>query len=650
MSSQFRGLRHFVGEIRAAISYDDELQRINEEKQKIRNKFSASNLSVYDLKKYTLKMFYMGILGHKVDFGLVPVSQLMASKDKESKLIGYLTMQQLLRDQPDFLRMVTQTVLHDLSQSDSAFHMCLALDFIANTADASMAEIVAQPILTIIEDGNNNSIPTVVRKKATLALLQLYLINTEAVENSGVQNQLVKLVEVRNVGFLNCLMHLMDNIAKTNPEAVECVKHRCIYLMTKVLLKREVSEDHIYYQVPCPWLIISLVKMLMKLNCTLGIGSHNNQQQDQKQMIEAVIERVFSDTAKTGVSGLQSKVNIHWAICVEMANLAAFYRNLLTFNINIQFLIDVVKSNSTASNIKYAALISLERLSLIPQIQSQLVASIQDLAGSILTETDFSVRQRGVILLCNCQNSENSAAVVAALIFCAKCDAPENYKEDAILRSVRICQKEWKVEFVVNSLLKLIVAGNGLKINIWHDFIEIVERKIREQHCGLEVLNEVFQACFSAGQFTSDKTLLTCFCYIFKMLFKEVVDKNNYIMLVKHSLVSLQAKETENQFGIAIDAFMLLVAAGDVPLEELVWYCGSEFANVQQSVCEGYVLIAGGQQELLATLMCGEEVVGGVNSVNAGIKLNGEKKIEEKMEEKEPVKVAQSVNLLDDLF
>lgn len=56
----------------------------------------------------------MSILGYKIDFGLVPISRMMSSKNKEEKLIGYLCMQQLLRDSPDFLRLVTQTLMNDL--------------------------------------------------------------------------------------------------------------------------------------------------------------------------------------------------------------------------------------------------------------------------------------------------------------------------------------------------------------------------------------------------------------------------------------------------------------------------------------------------------------------------------------------------------
>lgn len=54
-----------------------------------------------------MKLMYMSILGYQVDFGLVPISQLMASKEREEKVTGYIVLQQLLTNTPDFLRLVT---------------------------------------------------------------------------------------------------------------------------------------------------------------------------------------------------------------------------------------------------------------------------------------------------------------------------------------------------------------------------------------------------------------------------------------------------------------------------------------------------------------------------------------------------------------
>lgn len=88
----FRGLRNFIQEIRETVSHEQEEEIVNAERQKIRTYFAGTSQNSYDSKKYSLKMMYMSILGYKCDFGLVAIQQLMASKDKEEKLVGYLTL------------------------------------------------------------------------------------------------------------------------------------------------------------------------------------------------------------------------------------------------------------------------------------------------------------------------------------------------------------------------------------------------------------------------------------------------------------------------------------------------------------------------------------------------------------------------------
>lgn len=54
--------------------------------------------------------------------------------------------------------------------------------------------------------------PAVVRKKALLGLVQLFRQNPDAVATSGAEEILMKLMDQKNVGFLTCLMHLLDSL------------------------------------------------------------------------------------------------------------------------------------------------------------------------------------------------------------------------------------------------------------------------------------------------------------------------------------------------------------------------------------------------------------------------------------------------------
>lgn len=190
----------------------------------------------------------------------------------------------------------------------------------------------------------------------------------------------MKLMNQKNVGFLTCLMHLFDSLP--NPQAFMQIKHRMIYLMTKILIKREVTEDHIYYSMPCPWLLISIMRFVQKLGpqLTTEMNPRTSIMEDQTVMITDTIRTAFNLTSKVGTTGLQSKINIHWAIALEAAKLYAFYRDSIVERIDISFLFDVIRSNQVASNIKYAAFNCLASMSFIPYVSHEIKENLYDIA------------------------------------------------------------------------------------------------------------------------------------------------------------------------------------------------------------------------------------------------------------------------------
>lgn len=137
--------------------------------------------------------------------------------------------------------------------------------------------------------------------------------------------------------------------------------------MTKIIIKREVTDDHIYYTMPCPWLLISLMRFLQKMPPELGeaINPRTSVIEDETEMITMTINKCFELVSKVGTTGLQSKINIHWALALEAAKLYAFYKNSITQEFDLKFMFDVIRSTSVASNIKYAAFNCLTTMSSI---------------------------------------------------------------------------------------------------------------------------------------------------------------------------------------------------------------------------------------------------------------------------------------------
>lgn len=287
------------------------------------------------------------------------------------------------------------------------FASSLALDFVANDGDSAMAEVLAGPIIQLIQK-DPEKVPPILRKKAVLALLNLFKKNNDAVATTGAEPILIKLMEQKNVGFLTCLIHLFDSLPNT--KALEPVKHRAIYLLNKIVIKREVTEDHIYYTMPCPWLLISLMRFLQRLPKQLvdQLNPKTSIVESQSEMIKQVICKCFELVSKIGTSGVQSRINIHWAIALEASRLYAFYREQIRCEVDFKFLFDIVRSKTVISNIKYAAFDCLTLMSVIGDVINQVRANLMDVAQAIVSERDYAVRHRGLILLYSLADNQNA--------------------------------------------------------------------------------------------------------------------------------------------------------------------------------------------------------------------------------------------------
>ena len=64
-----------------------------------------------------------------------------------------------------------------------------------------------------------------------------------------------------------------------------------IYLLVKIILRKEVTDDHVYYTVPCPWLVITLMRFLQKFPCELGEAPNPRTQviENESEMLTQVI-------------------------------------------------------------------------------------------------------------------------------------------------------------------------------------------------------------------------------------------------------------------------------------------------------------------------------------------------------------------------
>lgn len=429
-----------------------------------------------------------------------------------------------------------------------------------------MAEVLAGPILTLIQK-EPEKVPAVVRKKAILALIQLFKQNPDAATTQGTEAVLMKLLEQKNVGFLTCLMHLLDSLP--NPAGFSEAKHRMIYLLTKIIIKREVTDDHVYYTVPCPWLLITIMRFLQKLPCELGesINPRTGAVEDQSEMATMVVCKCFELVSKVGTTGLQSKINIHWALALEAAKLYAFYKDFIKQEFELKFLFDVIRSTSVASNIKYAAFSCLSTLSPIDYAMLQIKLNLNDIARAVIMNPDYAVRHRGLALLYNAADQKSAQAVTGALCFAAaQTAAPANYREDAALRAVQLCIRYQTQPWVIQTLLQLLPDCMEIRqFDVWKQLANVILKQASKDNYQ-DIYKTVFSHCTDhhRGKLTEDRLTLAVFCFAFAQLNKYLNQEEltGSVPIIQQAAYLLQGRETSELYCLAANAIIICVGRG----------------------------------------------------------------------------------------
>ncbi|KAH7655789.1 Clathrin/coatomer adaptor adaptin-like N-terminal protein [Dioscorea alata] len=139
------------------------------------------NLSPYEKKKYVWKMLYIYMLGYDVDFGYMEAISLISAPKYPEKQVGYIVTSSLLNENHDFLRMVINTVRNDIIGRNETFQ-CLALTMEGNIGGREFAESLAPDVQRLLI---SSSCRPLVRKKAGLCLLRLYMKNADVVNIDG---------------------------------------------------------------------------------------------------------------------------------------------------------------------------------------------------------------------------------------------------------------------------------------------------------------------------------------------------------------------------------------------------------------------------------------------------------------------------------
>lgn len=471
-----RGLNNFISEIRACTSREDEQKRIDKELAKIRQKFSQSTqLHSYDKKKYAWKLIYIYMLGYEIDFGHMQVINLVSSAKYSEKCLGYLGTSILLRSSDELMTLVVNSIRNDLKSTDAA-HQCLALCCVANLGGNEYSEALSPDVVSLLL--SSASIAHV-RKKAALCTRRMMLANPDLIPLDVLEPKLRTMMAETHLGVVTSTASLVQTaLQQHGTSALPSLAEVCIVRLSSLVVHKACPRDYMYYNVPCPWLQVKLLRILQQL----GPLDDANLMEKLNDTLRRILSRP--------IPGKGAKNNAMYAVLIETVNLVISQGKRSEPKLKemaIQLLARFISVSEP--NIRYIGLDSMYRLVRleghaddIKQHKSTVLFSLKD--------ADNSVRRRALDLLFSMCDSENALEIVGELLNYLAIAEDASIREEIVLKAAILAEKYAKnLQWYVDTVLQLItIAGSQVPDDVWHRVVQIVTNKEDLQKYAAEVM------------------------------------------------------------------------------------------------------------------------------------------------------------------
>lgn len=480
--SHMKGLQVFIADIRNCANKEQEEKRVERELAKIRLKFtSTKTISGYDKKKYVWKLLYAFMLGYEVDFGHFQAVELCSSNKFSEKTAGYLAISLLLADNAEILRLVVNSVKHDML-AQVEHHAALALNTVANIGGAEFSDNLWGDISKMLLQ--NSALSSYIKRKACICLLRLYRRDNDTLVPAIWRKKLAELFCDRDIGLLTSVSGFMLGIleagthpikewAEIVPAVGQCLAH---------LVQGDCPEHYEYYRVPAPWLQTKLLRILQffpvhmfnadtlaRINAILsGILSKPTAQRNATP-VSAGKKKNKADAER------QNRSNAEHAILFESMNLMIELGERCdpeTLRAAAGLL--GVFVSSADPNIRYLGLETMARLAIMQSMHEHL-ERYKNLILEKMHEPDISIRRQALNLLYALCRPGNWQQIVDELLeILAGSDSL--LQEELVLKIAILAERNapnftWYVDVVFKMLES---APDSVSDDVWYRVVQVV--------------------------------------------------------------------------------------------------------------------------------------------------------------------------------
>lgn len=456
--NSMRGLVSFIADLRNARARELEEKRINKELANIRGKFKQGNLTGYDKKKYVCKLLYIYILGWNVDFGHLEAVNLISANKYSEKQIGYLAVTLFLHEQHEVLHLVVNSIRKDLADHNE-LNNCLALHAIANVGSKEMAEALCGDVHRLLVSPASKPF---VKKKAALTLLRLYRKVPNIVQPEW-NERIVAIMDDPDMGVALSVTSLVMTLAQDDPETYKGSYVKAAQKLRNLINDQDYSGDYVYYNVPCPWLQVKLLRLLQYFP--------PSQDTHIRQLIRDSLQAIL-DTAMETPKNVQQN-NAQNAVLFEAINLIIHLETERELMVQISTRLGKF-IGSRETNVRYLGLAAMTHLAVMADTLDP-IKKHQDLIIGSLRDRDITVRRQGLDLLYSMCDSSNSQKIVHELLKYLQ-SADYAIREEMVLKIAILTEKyATDVKWYVDISMRLIaMAGDHVSDEVWQRIIQIV--------------------------------------------------------------------------------------------------------------------------------------------------------------------------------
>nr|CAG8487868.1 11919_t:CDS:10 [Entrophospora candida] len=372
---------------------------------------------------------------------------------------GYLGVTLLMHENSDLTYLIINSIRKDLAEVNEIYN-CLALHAIANIGGREMAETLTPDVHRLLLSHDSKSFA---KKKAALTLLRLYRKHPDVIPAVDWAERIIILMNQEDLGVSLCVTSLVMALAQDNLDAYQSCYAKAVDRLSRIIVKKEYTQDYVYYKVPVPWLQVKLLRLLQYYPASddleVRIKLHN------------VLQTILNNSQDTPKNVQHS--NAQNSVLFEAINLAIHLdTESQIVNQAVVLLGRFITSKET--NLRYLGLETMAHLAACVD-SLEPIKRHQDTILSSLRDKDISVRRRGLDLLYSMCDVTNAKIIVAELLKFLNA-ADYALREEMVLK-IAILTERFATEYqwYVNVILQLIsTAGDHVGNEVWYRVIQIV--------------------------------------------------------------------------------------------------------------------------------------------------------------------------------